>query len=210
MRKLVLKMSMSVDGFVAAAGGKIDWIFRSSDDEAIAWTVENVWQAGAHVMGSRTFRDMASYWPWSTEPFAPPMNEIPKIVFSRSGLDPAAAGSTQALADARAQSAGAPIQEKPATESWTHARVIRGDLVEEMNRLKQEPGKDLIAHGGASFAQSLARAGLIDEYRLLVHPVALGQGLALFSALAAPLALERIETRQFKGGTVAQIYRPRR
>jgi dihydrofolate reductase len=86
MRKLVLKMSISVDGFVGGPNGEIDWIFGNTDEEATKWTVENIWSAGAHLMGRRTYHDTAAYWPAATEPYAPPMNEIPKIVFSRAGI----------------------------------------------------------------------------------------------------------------------------
>jgi dihydrofolate reductase len=71
--------------------------------------------------------------------------------------------------------------------------------------LKREPGKDLIAHGGASFAQSLARHDLIDEYRLMIHPVAIGSGLPLFKDLSTPLRLELIDARTF-GGTSVRVY----
>jgi dihydrofolate reductase len=77
------------------------------------------------------------------------MNEIPKVVFSR----------TLAHAD------------------WRDSRIARGDLAEEITALQREPGKDMLAWGGAEFAQSLSRLGLVDEYRLILQPVALGQGL---------------------------------
>ena len=102
MRDLILKMSLSIDGFVGGPDGGIKWVF-DNDQEATAWTVETVWNASLHIMGSRTFHDMAAYWPTSTEVFAPPMNRIPKAVFSRQG--PAilkAADTTASLRDARA------------------------------------------------------------------------------------------------------------
>src|SRR5690349_24290606 len=85
MRELILKMSRSVDGFVGGPAGEIDWLFPSMDEEGAAWTVDSISRGGAHIMGSHTFRDMAAYWPASTEVFAAPMNEIPKVYFSRSG-----------------------------------------------------------------------------------------------------------------------------
>jgi dihydrofolate reductase len=197
MRKLILRMSVSIDGFVRGAEGERAWIFQTTDEESTAWTIASVWQAGAHVMGSRTFQEMTAHWPSSTSPFAPPMNQIPKIVFSRS-------------AAARAHATPPPGAAPEALESWNAARVvITGDLAEEMGRLKQEPGKDLIAHGGAAFAQSLVRLGLVDEYQLLVHPVALGRGLPLFSELTAPLALELVDLKRFPRGAVAHVYRKR-
>jgi dihydrofolate reductase len=86
--------------------------------------------------------------------------------------------------------------------------IASGDLKEEIIRLKQQPGKDILAHGGASFARSLASLGLVDEYKLLVHPVALGKGLPLFSALPKPLDLKLVSSTPFKGGAIAHIYQP--
>jgi len=186
MRRLILKMSVSVDGFVGGRDGELDWIFKSMDEGATAWTVETLWQAGVHIMGSRTFLEMAAYWPSSDEPFAAPMNEIPKVVFSRKRLAKPAHAAT-----------------------WSDARVAGGDLAEEIVRLKREPGKDLLAHGGAGFVQNLGATGLIDEFRLLVHPVALGRGLPLFSGLAAPLDLSLVSTAAFAAGAVAHVYRPK-
>jgi dihydrofolate reductase len=162
-------------------------------------------------MGSRTFRDMASYWPTAAGPFAAPMNRIPKVVFSAHGLDDVAAGATtRALSDARAHDVDARGKGDgdAALESWRSPRVARGDLSEEIARMKNEDGGYILAHGGASFAQSLVERGLIDEYRLVVHPVVLGVGLPLFSKLTTPRDLKRIETKSFSSGTVAHVYRP--
>jgi len=88
------------------------------------------------------------------------------------------------------------------------ADLLSGDLVEEIARLKEQPGKDILAHGGATFAQSLAKAGLVDEYRLLTHPVVLGTGLPLFSAISKPIDLKLVSTTVFNTGTIAHVYRP--
>jgi dihydrofolate reductase len=205
MRKLILKMSVSIDGFVAGPHGEIDWIFRSMDDEATAWTVESLWQAGVHIMGSRTFRDMAAYWPASSEPFAAPMNEIPKMYFS-SGREQS---TTRALEDATARIGSLPPASARALESWEAARVLTGDLAEEVARLKHKPGKSVVAHGGATFAQNLVKLGLVDEYRLVVHPVVLGTGLPLFAGLASPLDLKLVEAAPFASGAVGHAYRTR-
>lgn len=188
MRRLILKMSISLDGFVAGPNGESDWMHRSRDDGGRSWVEETLWSAGLHVMGRRTYHDMAGYWPTSTStaPLAAPMNDIPKAVFTR-----------QASLDLSASSG-----------SWAEAEVVNGDLAAEIGRLKQQPGKDILAHGGAGFAQSLAASGLIDEYRLVVHPVALGSGLSLFARLPKPLHLELRATTLFRSGTVAQVYRP--
>jgi hypothetical protein len=100
MRELILKMSMSLDGFVSDLDGRNTWMF-GADEEAKAWAVETLWMASLHIMGSHSFRAMAPFWPTSTMVFAPPMNQIPKAVFSKQG--PAilkAAATTKELSDA--------------------------------------------------------------------------------------------------------------
>jgi dihydrofolate reductase len=211
MRKLILKMSVSVDGFVGGPDGEIDWVFQTMDESVTYWTMESLWQAGVHIMGSRTFYDMASYWPYSTEPFAAPMNKIPKVVFTRQGLIESFSEdfTTTAFKDAsRRKGTDDPKQLVPGAESWTKVTVASGDLVEEINLLKQQPGKDILAHGGASFAQSLVKAGVIDEYRLLMHPIVLGKGLPLFSEVLKPFDVNLVSTILFNSGAAAHIYRP--
>jgi dihydrofolate reductase len=213
MRKLILKMQISVDGFVGGPNGEVDWVFKSLDQAATDWIVAGIWQAGVHIMGRRTFFDMAAYWPYSTEPYAPPMNEIPKLVFSRHGLDAVRqAELTRAFEDAARQRALLGVDPMPANEAvakaWAETPVLTGDLAIEIKRLKQEPGKDIVAHGGASFARSLVKEALIDEYHLIVHPIALGKGLPLFSDLPAPLDLKLVSSTPLDTGAVAQVYRP--
>jgi dihydrofolate reductase len=209
MRELVLKMSMSFDGFVAGPDGKADWVF-GADQEAKAWAVEKVWNASLHIMGSRSFQAMAPYWPTSTMAFAPPMNQIPKAVFSRHG--PAVLGAAPTTEELRnaLNKAGGPqsAQLQSGAESWAEAYVASGDLVEEITRLKTEDGKPILAHGGASFARSLIANNLVDEYALTIHPIVLGRGLAIFSELPAPRPLRLVSSRTFPGGVVAMVYRP--
>jgi dihydrofolate reductase len=213
MRKLILKMSITLDGFVGGPNGEIDWIFKTMSEDAAAWTVDMIWHAGAHLMGRKTFDDMAAYWPNSNEVFAEPMNEIPKIVFSKKGFDPSQKGkTTAALNDAirinRANDGNMVPTLPPSAKSWTEPKVITGDLAEVIRGLKEQSGKELVAHGGANFAQNLVQTGLIDEFWLLTHPVAIGQGLGLFAGLKRPIHLKLIETKSFSAGSVAHIYRP--
>ena len=86
--------------------------------------------------------------------------------------------------------------------------IARGELAAEIARLKQEPGKPILAHGGVTFARSLVRERLADEYWLLVYPVALGRGLSPFSDLEKPLDLKLANRTAFDGGVVEHIYRP--
>jgi dihydrofolate reductase len=212
MRKLILKMSVSLDGFVAGPNGELDWMFKSRSDDGAAWTVDKISQAGAHLMGHKTFNDMAAYWPKSSGVFAAPMNEIPKIVFSKTGFSPSQKGeTTAALKDAiRIDQAdgGNTVATLPASaKTWAEASVITGDLAQGIKKLKDQPGKELVAHGGAGFANNLVQTGLIDEFWLLMHPVALGRGLSLFGGLKAPMHLKLIEAKSFSNGAVAHVYR---
>lgn len=213
MKKLILKMSVTVDGFVGGPKGQLDWIFRTESADAAKWDVDTLWNAGLHLMGSRTYHDMAAWWPTSKEKFAAAMNEIPKAVFSRRGVGgPDKKLTSMALKSARAANGGQQGAKASAEvwESWLHPQICTGKLATEIKRLKQGSGKPLLAHGGAGFARSLIFTGLIDEYHFLVHPVVLGKGLPIFSEVRRPLNLALIESISFKSGAVAKIYRPKK
>jgi len=212
-RKLILKMSISLDGFVTGLNGEIDWIFRTSGgDDSTEWISNTLNEAGVHIMGSHSYYDMAAFWPYSDLPIAAPMNDIPKIIFSRKGIQHGAHGdrTTRAFAEAKARNAQRHGVTPTAAilQSWAEPTVARGDLAEEILRLKAQPGKFILAHGGARFAQSLIAAGLIDEYRLALHPVALGQGKPLFCDLRNPFDLQLISMTPFRSGVVGVVYQP--
>src|SRR5256886_2108366 len=166
MRRLILQTSLSIDGYVAALDRSHPWSEGGEEDEAFKhWVLDSVWGAGAHLMGRTTYEEMAAFWPTSTSDYARPMNEIPKVVFSK----------TLQHAD------------------WPETRIAGGDLGEEIGLLKRESGRDLIAYGGATLDQALSRLGLVDEYRLMIQPAALGAGLPLFKDLAVPLHPQLVE-----------------
>jgi len=176
MASLVLKMSVSLDGYVAPRDGSTDWIAAGGSEDGLSWTVETVSNARAHLMGATTYAAMAAHWPGASGPFAKPMNEIPKVVFSDS------------LASA----------------DWEETTIAAGDLADAITRLKQQHSDGyLLAHGGARFARSLVETGLIDEYRLLIHPVVLGAGERIF---LTPLTIEPVSTTVFSGGAVAHVF----
>ena len=212
MKKLILRMNLSADGFVGGPKGELDWIFATQNKAGETWRGDNVRNASLHLMGSRTYYVMASTWPTSKHVFAPPMNEIPKAVFSRRGLKkPSKQLTTMAVKSAQAanrnqQDAKASAQ---VWDSWLHPKICTGNLATEINRLKHGTGKPLLAHGGAGFARSLIKTGLIDEYQLLVHPVVLGKGLPIFTELTKPLNLQLVESVTFKSGAVAHVYHPK-
>jgi len=191
MRRLIVQMSMSLDGFVAGPAGETDWQLRSRGEAGRTWIKDKLHQAGLLVMGRKTYLTMAAHWPNDTSPLAAPMNALPKAVFTRQpSWKPEGAGTDEG------------------SESWAGAHVVHGDLATEIARLKQQPGNEILAFGGVNFAQSLAASGLVDEYRLLVHPVALGQGLSLFGQLPAAQPLDLRGTTLFPSGVAAHIYWP--
>lgn len=212
-RQLVLKMSVSLDGFVAGPDGEADWVFRTSGGaDSTAWLLETLRGAGVHIMGSGSYSDMAAFWPYSDMPIAAPMNDIPKVIFSRSGLEDGTCRdrTTAALEEAGARNAARDgrTPTDAALRSWAEPTVAHGDLAEEIQRLKAQPGPYILAHGGARFARSLVASGLVDEYRLAIHPVVLGQGQPLFAGLASPADLRLVSVKPFDSGAVAVVYRP--
>ena len=182
MRKLVLSMAVSLDGLVARPGrfGAGGWGLPPDDpalkERKLGWMAD----VGLHLMGRNAYEEMAGFWPTSDDAYATPMNEIPKVVFSRT-LDRA---------------------------EWADSRIARGGLAEEIATLKRESGKDMLAWGGAAFAQSLSRLGLVDEYRLILQPVALGEGLPLFKDLPGPVQLELVDAQTYSTGATLHVYRP--
>ena len=180
MRPVVLQMGVTLDGYVHGAKGYEHWGLPPEDDEVVAWKVASLREAGTHIMGRATYEAMAAVWPTASGEYADPMNEIPKVVFS----------TTLTRAD------------------WAESRIASGDLAEDIDRLKREPGGIILAHGGATFLHALIGDGLIDEYRLVIHPVVIGHGTGLFSALRKPLRLDLVEAHTFPSGTAIHVYRP--
>ncbi|KAA2239350.1 dihydrofolate reductase family protein [Chitinophaga agrisoli] len=194
MRKLIMNMSVSLDGFVAGAEGEKDWVFKTGDEESLAWKVGEIHQAGLIIMGRKSFETMATYWPTAPGPFAAPMNEIPKAVFTKNGFKPI---------DALQSIIG---NQSPAVASWAETQVFDGDLAEEIRELKAQPGKPILALGGAGFMQNLIATGLIDEYHLAIHPIVLGSGQPIFTGLKIPLYLKLAEVKAFPKGIIAKTY----
>ena len=180
MRQVVLQMGVTLDGYVSGTGGEGDWGLPAEDPDVRAWKVTSLRQVGTHIMGRVTYEQMSGHWPTATGDYADFMNSLPKIVFSKT---------------------------LPAA-GWPGSRIARGDLAEEIAALKSEPGGEIMAHGGAAFVQALSRLGLIDEYRLVILPVAVGSGLPLFKDLPKPLRVDLAEARSFPDGTVIHVYRP--
>jgi dihydrofolate reductase len=179
MRNVVLIMTASIDGFVVAPEGHAGGL--PEPDELTRWKLDRISRAGTHIMGRVTYQEMAATWPTATGEYAAPMNDIPKVVFSRT------------LTEA----------------TWLESAIARGDLAEEVQALKNQPGGEIIAWGGAGFAQALSRAGLVDQYAIVVQPVVYGGGQPIFRDLPDALHLRLLGTTTYASGTMLQQYEPR-
>jgi dihydrofolate reductase len=183
MRKIILMMSVSIDGFIEGPNRELDW--HLVDDEVHSHFNEQLRGMGAFLNGRVTHELMARFWPTAdTDPsstgpmveFARIWRDMPKIVFSR----------TLERAD------------------W-NTTVVREVDVEEIQALKAQPGGDLVL-GGADLAAAFMRHDLIDEYRLYIHPIVLGQGKPLFQPSDARINLRLVEVRTFGNGVVLLRY----
>jgi dihydrofolate reductase len=156
MRSVVLQFWVSVDGYSCDPGTELFAVLDALEDpEQEKYVAGRLRQAGTHIMGRGAYEEMAGFWPTSAGPLAAPMNEIPKVVFSR----------TLTAAD------------------WPVSRIASGDTAHEIAALRAEPSAEILAHGGTRFARSLIELGLVDQYRLWVLPAAAGRGEPLFTGL---------------------------
>jgi len=181
-RRVVLKMVMSLDGFVTSPDGTHEWMFEYFGDDSGEWNRRALDEAGVHAMGRRSYEIMGPHWAASEGPIATSMNEKPKAVFSR----------TLEQAD------------------WGPAEIFGGDLSAAIADLKsREDEGTVLVHGGPGFAKSLTALGLVDEYQLTTVPIAIGAGLSPFAELGDHLKLQVVEEQRFKSGALAQILVPR-
>lgn len=184
MRKLVAFEQVTLDGYFADAGGGMGWAHRS-DPEWDAFVADNAGGGGMLLFGRVTYEMMATFWPTPAAFEAAPvvarrMNELPKVVFSTT------------------------LKEV----SWQNTRLVKGGVAEEVRRLKGEPGPGMAILGSGSIATQLAEEGLIDEYQIVVNPLALGAGRTLFAGMKRALALRLARTRAFGNGNVLLCYEP--
>jgi dihydrofolate reductase len=184
MRKLIVFNMVSVDGFFVDSEGDMRWAHKN-DAEWNAFTSGNASGSGVLVFGRITYELMASYWPTAmalqnSPVVARGMNEMPKIVFSRT-LDKV---------------------------SWSNTKLIKGDLAAEVRKLKQESGPDMVILGSGSIVSQLTQENLIDEYQLALSPIVLGKGRTLFEGVQEKLNLKRTNSRTFGNGTVFVCYQP--
>ncbi|MFK4484088.1 dihydrofolate reductase family protein [Curtobacterium sp. AB7] len=172
----------------------VSWLVVAPTPDSMAWVLDTVAGADLHAFGRKTFETVSAFWPAAPGPIAEPMNRIPKVVFT-----------TQRDFDPR--TVAVPDRGSPAAATWTGARVASGLLEAEVAALKQESDAYVLAQGGTEFGRSLVRAGLVDEYRLAVLPVALGSSDGVFAGLPDELDLHLVSSEAFAGGALGLVYR---
>ncbi|AOP45439.1 dihydrofolate reductase family protein [Streptomyces lydicus] len=179
MRSVTYSMSVSLDGYIVGPDGGFDW--SEPDDDVFRFWIDEIREVGVHLMGRRLYETMLY---WETADQDPSLDDamlewtalwkpLPKVVFSTT------------LSEVRG-----------------NARLASGGLVEEIERLRAEPGDGDIAIGGATLAAEAAASGLIDEYRAMVHPVLVGGGISFFPRHERRVDLELVETRTFSSRVV--------
>jgi dihydrofolate reductase len=179
MRKIIASEMITVDGFFAGADGELDWFVQDEELNTIA--LDLLRSVDTILYGRATYEMMAGFWPHATGSFADRTNQLQKIVFSKT------------------------LKETPWGE-WKNAKPVNGDIAQEVSKLKQHTGKDMVIYGSGSIVQALTNLGLIDEYQLLVHPVVLGGGRPLFQDIKATVHLKLLESKTFHSGIVLLSY----
>ena len=179
MRKLIVSNVMSLDGFFEGRNPDkgLDWFVP--DEEFFAYAKDMLRAVDTILFGRVTYLHMLNYWPSAPpDEIADQMNNLPKIVFS----------STLKSAE------------------WNNTKLVKSSIEEEVSRLKQQPGKDMVVLGSAKLASFLLQVGLIDEYRIILSPVLLGCGNPLFTGMTERIHMKLLATKVFASGTVLLSY----
>lgn len=181
MRKITAGLFISLDGVIESPE---QWHFPYFNDEMGADVAAQMGAADAMLLGRQTYEEFAAFWPHQPEddPFAIQMNNTPKYVVSTT---------LEAV-------------------TWQNSTLIRGNLVEELSKLKQQPGKNIGITGSATLVRSLLRENLLDELRLMVHPIVVGSGKRLFPAETDRVALTLVNSQTFSTGVLNLTYAPAR
>ena len=189
MRKVIATMWITLDGFIAGPNGEMNWVTDIFDEEMGKYEDDVVSAADTLLLGRVTYQSFAGAWPKVPEnpsaskgevEYAHKLNAMRKIVFSKT-LEQA---------------------------EWNNSRLVREIIPEEIKKLKQEPGKDIVIYGSASIVQALMNLGLIDEYQLLIHPIVLGDGKSLFEDIKDRVNLKLLKTKPHPSGVVRLYYQP--
>ncbi|MFN8445862.1 MAG: dihydrofolate reductase family protein [Caldilineaceae bacterium] len=179
MRKIIVTEFLSLDGVMENPM----WTFKYWNDETAKFKAEETTANDVLLLGRVTYEGFAAAWPQRTDEASGGkyFNSVRKYVVSNT-LDKA---------------------------EWNNSQIIRGDILQEITKLKQQDGENLVVHGSGTLAQWLMQHDLVDGYRLLVYPLVLGQGKRLFGE-GIPANLQLVEARPFSSGVVGLIYEPAR
>ena len=186
MRKLIAFNHVTLDGYFVGPTGDFRWAQKGTEDpEFSAFVAQNASGGGQSLFGRITYELMASYWPTPIADQHHPevakgMNSMSKVVFSRT------------LKQA----------------SWNNTKLVRSDLVSEIRKMKNESGPGMTILGSGSIISQLAPEHVIDEYHMILDPVALGKGRSMFDGIKDPLELKLTKTRTFCNGKVYLCYEP--
>ena len=181
MRKVVAVELVSVDGVMESPE---EWSFSYSNDEMAEANAAGMVDSDAMLLGRVTYEEFASYWPYQNsaeQPFTDYLNNTPKYVVSTTLQEPL---------------------------EWQNSPLIKGNVAEEIAKLKRQPGKDITILGSGTLLRSLLREELLDELRLMVHPLVLGGGKRLFEDGGDRKALELVDSRTFSTDVLYLTYRP--
>ncbi len=185
MRKIKLQVQISVDGFIAGPNGEMDWMTWNWDDKLKDYVNELTDSIDTIILGRKMAGGFVTHWTNvisnpddPSYPFAKKMVDIPKIVFSKT-LD---------------------------KSEWENTTIAKGDLADEIKKLKNQQGKDIIVYGGAGFDSSLIKEKLIDELHLFVNPAVIGNGLSIFKTVSGKQNLQLIKATPFDCGIVVLHY----
>ncbi len=183
MRRVTVFNFVTLNGFFKGPNEDTSW--HKHGEEESEFSAESLKSGNTLLFGRVTYEKMASFWPtpMAIEQFpvvAEGMNKAEKIVFSRTLKK----------------------------VEWSNTRVVKGNIVEEVKKMKQMPGKDMTLLGSGSILTQFAEQGLIDEYQIMVNPVALGDGTPIFKGIKHNLNLKLTTTRTFRNGIVLLCYQP--
>jgi dihydrofolate reductase len=181
MRKVIALELVSVDGVMEKPE---EWSFSYSNDEMAEANASGMADSDAMLLGRVTYEEFASYWPYQNtadQPFTDYLNDTPKYVVSTTLEEPL---------------------------EWQNSTLIKGNIAEQIAKLKRQPGKDITILGSATLVGSLLADDLLDELRLMVHPVVLGRGKRLFEEGSDLKALELVGSKTFSIGVLYLTYQP--
>jgi len=188
MRKLKLQVQITIDGYIAGLNGEMDWMVWNWDDELKQYVADLTEPVDCIILGRKLAEGFIPHWAnVAANPDDPEFTagkkyaDTDKVVFTKT-LD---------------------------KSDWDSTVLAKGDLVHEINNLKNQDGGDIIAYGGAKFVSSLIKAGLIDEYHLFINPTAIGKGLTIFGGLDSKLNLTVTNSKTFDCGIIVNTYAPK-